>query len=269
MNRDMFLSRNLLPQVRVDTTRTGAITRVDAFGIFGADAVNYRQQVYVFENTGKADYDALNLQLEKRLSNRWSGRVSYSLSKSRGTATDQADRNTDQFLTDLHLDDKRHGPTAVDRRHVLSIAGRIEVPKTGGMTLAPIARYMTGSPYTIYNSNFDLDRNGSLDDPVAPGTYSGVGQNALENVEYKGGRNGAYGPDYFQMDLRAGWRRRFQERTLELFVDVFNLTNRTNWDNPTVAAADQRTPATFLILTNLRGGSGFPRQVQFGGRLAF
>jgi hypothetical protein len=63
--------------------------------------------------------------------------------------------------------------------------------------------------------------------------------------------------------------RRIQERTVEAFIDVFNLTNRTNFDNPTVAAADQRTPSTFLVLTNLRGGSGFPRQVQFGFRLAF
>ena len=76
MNRDMFLSRNLLPQVRADTTRTGAITRVDAYGLFGDDAVNYKQQVWAFENTGESDYDALNLQLEKRYANRWSGRVS-------------------------------------------------------------------------------------------------------------------------------------------------------------------------------------------------
>ena len=268
MNRDMFLSRNLLPMVRADTTRTGAITRVDAFGIFGADAVNYKQQVWVFENTGESTYDALNLQLEKRYANRWSGRISYSLSKSSGTATDQADRNTDQFLTDLRLD-AREGPTLVDRRHILSVAGRFEVPKTGGMTLATTQRYMTGSPYTIYNSNVDVDQNGQLDDPVPAGTYSGLGENALKDVEYKGGRNGAYGPDYFQVDLRAGWRRRIQERTLEAFIDVFNLTNRTNLDNPTVAASDQRTPATFLVLTNLRGGSGFPRSVQFGMRFAF
>jgi hypothetical protein len=268
MNRDMFLARNLLPQQRANTTRTGAITRVDAFGIFGADAVNYRQQVWVFENNGESDYDALNLQLEKRYANRWSGRISYSLSKARGTATDQADRNTDQVLTDMNLD-FRHGPTAIDRRHILSVAGRVEVPKTGGMTLAPIVRYMTGAPFTIFNSNIDVNQNGQLDDPSPAGTYSGTSVNALKNVEYKGGRNGAYGPDYFQMDIRAGWRRRIQDRTLELFVDVFNLTNRTNWDNPVEANRDERLPANFLVLTNLRGGSGFPRSVQFGARLAF
>ena len=187
MNRDMFLSRNLLPQVRADTTRTGAITRVDAYGLFGEDAVNYKQQVWAFENTGESNYDALNLQLERRYANRWSGRVSYSLSKSRGTATDQADRNTDQFLTDLRLD-KRDGPTLVDRRHILSVASRVEVPKTFGMTLAATVRYMSGSPYTIYNSNVDVDQNGQLDDPVPAGSYSGIGEgdHVLKDVEYAG-----------------------------------------------------------------------------------
>ena len=78
-NKDMFLARNLNPMVRANTTRTGPITRVDAFGVLGEP---YSQQVWVMENTGEADYDALNLSLEKRYSNNWSGRVSYSLSKS-------------------------------------------------------------------------------------------------------------------------------------------------------------------------------------------
>ena len=50
---------------------------------------------------------------------------------------------------------------------------------------------------------------------------------------------------------------------------MFNLTNRTNWDNPLVANSDERNAANFLSLTNLRGGSGFPRSVQFGSRIAF
>jgi len=268
MNRDMFLSRNLLPQLRADTTRAGAIQRIDAFGVLGADAVNYRQQVWVFENNGSSTYDALNLQLDKRYANKWSGRISYSLSKSRGTATDQGDRNTDQFLDDMRLD-ARFGPTPVDRRHILSVASRLEVPKTGGMTLATTTRYMSGSPFTIYNSNIDVNRNGQLDDPSPAGTYSGTGLNAMQNVRNAGGRFGAYGPDYFQVDVRAGWRRKIQDRTVELFVDIFNLTNRTNWDNPVSANTDERNAATFLTLTNLRGGSGFPRSVQFGSRIAF
>ena len=54
---------NLNPMVRANTTRTGAITRVDAFGVLGEA---YTEQVWVMENTGYNDYDALNLSLEKR-----------------------------------------------------------------------------------------------------------------------------------------------------------------------------------------------------------
>ena len=49
MNKDMFLARNLNPALRVDTSRTGALTRSDAFGVLGEP---YTQQVWVMENTG-------------------------------------------------------------------------------------------------------------------------------------------------------------------------------------------------------------------------
>jgi hypothetical protein len=262
-NTDMFLARNLNPMVRANTSRTGPITRVDAFGVLGEA---YNAQVWVMENTGSSDYDALNLSLEKRYTNNWSGRVSYSLSKSRGTAENQNDTNTYQVLTDLNLDELR-APSSVDRRHVLSINGRTEIPKTGGVTVSSTMRYMSGAPFTIFNSNVDVDRNGELNDPSPAGTYSGTALNALTNVESQGGRNGAIGPDYFQIDVRAGWRGRMGgDRALELFLDIFNITNRANFNNP---SGDQRLTATFLLPTVLRGGSGFPRQAAFGVRYAF
>jgi hypothetical protein len=265
-NKDMFLARNLNPMVRANTSRTGPITRVDAFGVLGEP---YLQQVWVMENTGEAKYDALNLSLEKRYANNWSGRISYSLSSSRGTAYEQADKNTYQFLTDLNLDE-RYGPTTVDRRHVLSINGRTEIPRSKGITVSSALRYMSGAPFTIYDSSIDVNQNGELDDPVPAGTYSGTGLNAMQNVENTGGRNGARGPDYFQIDVRAGWRGRMGgSRALELFLDLYNITNRANFDAPTTASGDRRTPATFLVLTNLRGGSGFPRQAVMGARLMF
>jgi hypothetical protein len=264
-NRDMFLARNLNPMTRVNTTRTGALTRSDAFGVLGEA---YTERVWVMENTGYNDYDALNLSLEKRYSNNWSGRISYSLSKSFGTAENQADKNTYQVGTDLRLD-QFEGPSSVDRRHILALNGRTEVPKTGGMTLAATMRYMSGSPFTIFNSNIDADRNGELSDPSPAGTYSGTqaGAAVMTNVKNKGGRNGAIGPDYFQLDLRAGWRRHVRgNQAAEVFLDIFNLTNRANFDNP---SGDERVTSTFLVLTNLRGGGGFPRQAQLGIRYTF
>jgi hypothetical protein len=270
-NKDMFLARNLNPMLRANTSRTAPIVRLDAFGVLGEP---YAQQVWVMENTGESKYDALNLSLEKRYANNWSGRISYSLSKSRGTAFSQADKNTYQFQTDLNLDDL-YAPQEVDRRHVLSINGRTEIPKTGGITISSTLRYMSGAPFTILDTGIDADLNGELVDPVPAGTYSGTAPNAMKDVEYKGGRNGAIGPDYFQVDVRAGWRGRLGgSRAIELFLDIFNITNRTNWDYPTITgipggATDRRLTATFLELTNLRGGSGFPRQAVFGARLMF
>jgi hypothetical protein len=263
MNRDMFLGRNLNPMVRDTTSASAPFTRVDAFGVLGEP---YFERVWLFENGGESQYDGLNLQLERRYANNWSARAAYSLSYSRGTAFDQANRNTDQFLTDLRLD-ARSGPSPVDRRHVLSLNGRAEIPKTRGAAVSTTIRYMTGSPFTIFDSSIDADRNGELDDPLPAGTYSNPGVlNALQDVKSDGGRNGAHGPNYFQIDLRAGWRHRIQTHVMEVFLDVFNLTNETNWDNP---SGDRRTPSTFLVLTNLRGGSGFPRQAQIGVRYAF
>ncbi len=266
VNKDMFLARNLNPALRVDTSRTGALTRSDAFGVLGEP---YTQQVWVMENTGDATYDALNLSLEKRYSHNWSGRISYSLSKSIGTGNDQADKNLYQAGTTANLDLWR-GPSNVDRRHILSLGAQTEIPRSGGVTVSSTLRYMSGAPFTIFDSSIDADRNGELVDPVPAGTYSGTAANALQNVEDKGGRNGAVGPDYFQLDLRAGWRKKIaSQKALEVFLDVFNITNRANFDNPTAANSDRRIASSFLVLTNLRGGGGFPRQAEMGFRFVF
>ena len=134
---------------------------------------------------------------------------------------------------------------------------------------------MSGAPFTIFNSNIDVNQNGELVDPSPAGTYSGTAGErcrwpCLSNVENNGRRNGAVGPDYFQLDVRAGWRGQMGgARSLELFLDIFNITNRTNWDNPGPANSDERLSTAFLRLTTLRGGSGFPRQAMFGARFAF
>ena len=66
--------------------------------------------------------------------------------------------------------------------------------------------------------------------------------------------------------MRFGYRvRPTSTNTLDIFFDIFNLTDRANWNNPT---GDRRS-GNFLNLTSLRGGSGFPRQAQFGLRYGF
>ena len=85
-------------------------------------------------------------------------------------------------------------------------------------------------------------------------------------IDNDGGRNGAYGPGSVQVDIRGGYRfRQTARRTLDVYAEVFNLTNRANFANP---MGDQRLGNTFLVPTALAGG-GFPRQFQIGARLGF
>ena len=229
----MFLSRNLLPQVRADTTRTGAITRVDAFGLFGASGQLQAAGVG-FENTGESDYDALNLQLERRYANRWSGtRLLLAVEVARHGH--RPGRPQHRSVPDRSAPRRqRRGPTPVDRRHVLSVAGRIEVPKTFGMTLAATVRYMTGSPFTIYNSNIDVDQNGQLDDPVPAGSYSGIGEGERSEGRRvrRAGATAPTAPTTSSSTCGLDGGSASRSARSRLFVDVFNLTNQTNFDNP-------------------------------------
>jgi hypothetical protein len=70
-----------------------------------------------------------------------------------------------------------------------------------------------------------------------------------------------------QLDMRLGYRARLgSRRTLDVFGEVFNVTNRANFTNP---SGDMRVRANFLRYTGLFGTSGFPRQLQLGVRLGF
>ena len=84
-------------------------------------------------------------------------------------------------------------------------------------------------------------------------------------MDYEGGRNGARGPSFLNLDLRAGYRFRFNgDDTLDAFVDVFNLTNEPNFANP---SGDQRV-GNFLLLTTIFNG-GPTRTAQLNLRYGF
>ncbi len=264
--RDLPLRYNLTPRVRAGTSRTDPITRVDFMGL--ADQLGiapFASDVWLIENNAGSAYDGLNFQIEKRYADNWSARVAYTLGYARGNNDgDPNDEvNVAQVMENRNLD-LLWGPSQYNRRHLLTISGQTEIPGTGGVTLSAVARYMTGTPFTIHDSNFDPDMNGQLVDPLPAGSYSGTGQNAI-SVDNAGGLRGAYGPDYFQLDLRFGYRYRAGgEQTIDIFGELFNVTNRVNFVNPT---GDMRS-GSFLVPTQLLAG-GYPRQIQAGVRYGF
>jgi hypothetical protein len=259
--RDQFMSRDLNPGVRVDTTRTGRIVRADRAFV---------SSVYERVNLGRTEYDALQVHVDRRWAGTHAFRLAYTLSRSRGNTNSvfpiagNMGISPFQYLDDLRLD-ANEGPTDVDRRHNLVLSGSALVPRTGGLTVAAVVRALSGLPFTLQDTEVDADRNGVLFDPLPAGTYSGTGPNSFTVVN-AGGRNGARGPGFFQADVRLGYRVPFGTRHLDVFGEVFNLTNKTNF--AVGATNGDRRSTDFLTYIALRAGA-VPRTGQVGVRLVF
>ena len=272
---DMFFNPNLNIPTGLDTVRDGP-NRVflDPYGVLnpsllsGEPAYNNTVRLLTTEH-GYNTYDALNVSVEKRYSNNFSLRGAYSYSLSRGVAAGQGDTPQLQVGTDLKLAEY-DAASSTSRAHNGNISGRFEIPKTRGLTLSGTIRMMTGERFTIQDDTLDLDLNRINFQPLPAGTYNPdarAGEHVMRDVENTGGRNGAIGPAFMQLDMRVGYRARLGgRRTLDIFGEMFNLTDRANFTNPN---GNRRVIADFLRLTGLAGGTGFPRQGQIGLRLGF
>jgi hypothetical protein len=271
--RDLYMRQDLNPGLRDSTARTAATRRFDP---------NFAAAVLELVNSGYADYNALQASIHKRFSNHYQFRVSYTLSKADGIvgaagATDTMLSQTVDPITrvgSLNLED-RFGLSDQDRPHILSMDGSVELPHTRGLQLSGVWQYNSGTPFTLTDSTTDPNRNGFFEEPLPAGTYSGPASNPNSiTVENKGGVNGARGPDYIIANIRAGYRFRLAgNRTLQAHVDVFNVTNRANFNNPTntvssVTSSDRRDTTNFLVLRSIRGG-GPSRTAQFNVKYSF
>ena len=265
---------DLNPATRANTSRTGPITYTDLYGLAAQLNISpFVNPVLSRRNIGQSQFDGLNLSLEKRFSNSWAARVSYAVGYARGDSEpNQQFTNTYQVLDQVNLN-LNEGPLNNDRKQNFVLSGRFEVPRTGGLVVSGIYRYMSGLPFTLINSNVDVDRNGRLFDEIAPGNYCGTGPNAY-CVDYKGGRNGARGPSFQKTDLRSSYRLRpTKQTTVDLTFELFNIFNNWNFERPGAATgqnwySDQRL-TDFLTLTQFTGGNGQPRAANFSARFGF
>jgi hypothetical protein len=267
--RNQYILKELNPGVRNSPLATGTVTRTNPLvGSVGEWAAS----VVTVTNDGSIDYDTVQVSGTKRYANRWQGRLSYAWSRGRGNTPDGQAVLTQpsQFLDDLRLDTEE-GPTNVDRPHIVTASGSYDVPKTGGLKLSAVYSARSGTPFSLVDTTFDHDRNGLTTNEYLPaGSYSGVGRDSI-TVDYKGGRNGARGPNYQRLDLRAGYRFRLGGgRTFDAFLDLFNVTNEPNFASPITAntSSDRRVPASFLVLTQVVDGSP-TRTAQLNFRYGF
>ncbi len=108
-----------------------------------------------------SDYDSLEFGLEKRFSNRWSGRVAYTVAKSHDVApqTSALDGRVSNDL-DPRMD---YGRSSTDNRHAFVTS--VNVTPFGGLGVGAIFRYYSGFPI---NETTGTDNNGDRDDNDRP-----------------------------------------------------------------------------------------------------
>ncbi|MEO8679024.1 MAG: carboxypeptidase regulatory-like domain-containing protein [Vicinamibacterales bacterium] len=240
--RDLYMRADLNPATRASTARTAAVTRPNP---------NFTASVLEINNVGWANSNSVQVSLVKRQSRGYQYRVAYTWSNTFANTANPGNIETitTQSGDQLNLE-QGEARTAQDRPHVLSINGSLEVPKTRGLVVSGGLIYQSGAPFTLTDSSTDPDRNGMFQEALPAGTYSGAASNSdAVTVDNIGGFRGARGPDSFLLNIRGGYRFKMPRgHSLQAHVDVFNVTNRNNFNNPN---GDRRDTATFLILRSV------------------
>ena len=222
------------------------------------------QRVLQFQNSDafNTDHNALELGLEKRYSNRWSGRVAYTLSEShdvQGGAAGGFNLSLKRFSDDL---DPRsdYGRAAFDNRHTLSSS--VYLTPWRGLGVGAVYRFYSGNPINeLVGRDVNGDRD-NFDRPVAGVDDLTMPIRSKLDASGRAVRNGIDGPNVWNVDFRSQYSFSLPaQRTVGVFWEIYNVTNKVNYAAPT----GNRRSSNFLVPT-----AAFPpRSMQIGLRFDF
>jgi outer membrane receptor protein involved in Fe transport len=239
------------------------------------------------ESVGRSRYDGLNISYKRRMSERLSLDVNYTLARAYSYASGSTSFRNYPMLSTNFLAPWDWGPMPNDERHHITISGLFSLPK--GLQLAPILQAGSARPYAVTNSSNTLNTGGGTGIAVVVPTsdptnyFAFAGNNAgAQNCFY--GLHGVSqsctiaqfdplrGDPFFQLDMRLSKNIKIKERmNLQLVAQAFNLTNRANYGNDFNAnIANQATfghPAGFMNPSS----TVIPRSLwgEFGLRFTF
>ena len=194
-------------------------------------------------------FNSLELELEKRYSNRWSGRVSYTFGKC---------HDVGGIIVDAHPE-YDYGRCNADNRHAFATSANMDIWK--GLGAGMVFRAYSGYPITETTGS-DSNGDGTNGDRPTKG-IDDLTKAIVSPVDSRGVaiRNGIAGERKIILDGRFQYIWRIQKYQAGLFLEIYNLTNHTNFGNPT----GSRNSANFLITTT----ADDPRTAQLGFRLTF
>lgn len=224
--------------------------------------------VRVQENYGRNWYTALETQLRRRLRGANTLMASYTLSRN---YRDGVSFHSQQRGTQRTPDERGYNEN--DGRHNFSLAASAGLPwklQTSG-----IIKMISGSPRQV-QLGFDLDGDASVLGDRPKGLPAQIGRDKVEESlgiinQVRTGRGLApisvdllkLDP-YISLDMRV--TRPVQltgTQRLELFFELFNVTNHINYEPFTV------TPNIIAADFQVRKSARIPRQAQWGVRYAF
>jgi carboxypeptidase family protein/TonB-dependent receptor-like protein len=196
-----------------------------------------------------SDFNSLELELEKRMSNRWSGRVSYTYARCYDVANIVVDSNP-------RLD---YGRCDRDNTHAFASSANVDL----GLGFGAGMVFRTYSGYPINETvGTDVNGDGTTNDRPQKGVNDLTLpiRSALDSRGFAI-RNGIPGERKTILDTSFRYQRRMGRYQAGLFLEVYNLTNHANFGNPTGA----RNSANFMKVIV----ADEPRTAQLGFRLLF
>jgi hypothetical protein len=236
-----------------------------------ARGVNFRRVLqYQTLDAFDSDYHALELGLVKRLANRWSGRLSYTLARARDVNVQTGNAfaiwgrrvNDDYGVTSGLNPRSDFGITNLDNRHALTAGGNWDPWR--GLGIGATFTYYTGNPVNELSGddvNNDLDNFDrpivGRDDATTP-ILSEVDANGYAIHNTMPGHS-----DFLALNLRVQYELGLgaAAQRLGFYWELYNLTNRNNFGNP----FNERSSESFNQLYI----AGAPRTMQLGVRYTF
>ena len=257
---------------------------------------------------GRASYDALQLSASRRFRAGFTGGVQYQYSRNKGTTQGSNEAATSQNTFDY---DTEYGTNPQDIPHTFNGSLVYLVPGQGlwrgGWRVGGILNARSGVPVNVTISRADNvtvagqavtnipggNSRGTQRPDVVPGVdpYLKDGVRWLNPAAFTTpqpgtfgnlGRNALRGPEFVQLDMMFSKDFQFARRqSFQLRVELFNLTNRLNFENPAASLPGNGTPGapftdtqagTFGYMLgplNRTVGLGTARQTQISVRYSF
>ncbi|MPZ20895.1 MAG: hypothetical protein GEV06_23785 [Luteitalea sp.] len=251
-------------------------------------------------NTGRSEYHALQASFTRRFADGVALNVNYTWGHALDDVQDQTlyggqPQDGDDLAAEWgnSSGDIRHNlvfnfiydlPFGPDRRFGGATSGLV-AHLIGGWQLNGLGIIRTGTPFTVGlggnsrgNNNFTNQRpdrvegvssrpeNRTIDNWLNHEAFAEPEPGTFGNL----GRNTEYGPNFAQVDLSLMKNATLApSRTFQLRVEVFNVFNHPNFDNPMAQFRDEASFGQALNTFGRTIGLGTPRQVQFALKYMF